>query len=312
MRTVKLVLAIFIIFFMSGCAGGPPVIQGEEEGPYRHYYRIIVLDGKGDPLPGATVDCFFFDDNRLVKTATLVTDEKGVVEGGVNVSLNRSAFKYRVKKDGYYEREGALHSDYGDMKYRKPVNGGYVLLFRNVDYLDRNFAASLSDTAIRDSMLDFVESFMRRNGKVESTLFPWSVSLARHGNRHYFRLTVEDNTMYNSGAFFEETLVAKIFRDTACPALAFVNTQTDDSTMLYGYDLTVRALCRNFCEPEDEGRVREFRYLVPGTALERYLEGYISHEKLLESSTCIVDGRIFETSDASSRTNYPECRFPRA
>ncbi len=212
MKGLALVVLFFSTVSLAGCAGGPRIIPGEEAGPFRHYYRLLVIDGTGEPLRGASVAYRFYDEHLLVRTGVALTDGEGLATEVVQVRRNRSGLDYRVTKPGFYDVTGMVRSDYGDIHYERPLNGGTVQLLTDVDYLH---PGSGDDSELEQTMIAFIDSFMARGDRAESTLVPWSVGLALHRNRHYFRFAVDDTTAYNSEAFFETRLAGRIFRDTA-------------------------------------------------------------------------------------------------
>lgn len=280
------------LVLLSGCAGSPMTRHEGIGGPSPHFYRLVVVDRDGAALEGASVEYTLYDGKRPVKSSSLTTGPDGLVEDGLETSRNRSRMEYRVTKKGYYENRGELLSDYGATRYEKPVNSDNVRLLRTVDYLDPAFVAALPPGALKNSIFSFIDRMARRVSRTDPVLMDGSVALVRIQNRNYLRFAVDDAIMYNVEAFTKARLVGRIFSDTALKtAVTAHETLGDSANMLFGYDVRVLALVRSFCDPEDRGTVREYRYLISETELKRHLGREITEDTLMEQSTAFLDGQ---------------------
>ncbi|HET57370.1 MAG TPA: hypothetical protein ENN35_02885 [Deltaproteobacteria bacterium] len=280
------------LVFLAGCAGSPTTRQEGSGGPSPHFYHLVVVDHDGVAVEGASVHYTLYDGKRPVKSSSLTTGPDGLVEDGLETSRNRSRIEYRATKKGYYETREELLSDYGATRYEKPVNSDYVRLLRTEDYLDPAFVAALPRDALKDSLFAFIDRMARRVSRTDPVLMDESVALVRIQNRNYLRFAVDDAIMYNVEAFTKARLVGRIFSDTALKtAVTAHETLGDSADMLFGYDVRVLALVRSFCDPEDRGAVREYRYLISETELKRHLGREITEDTLMERSAAFLDGQ---------------------
>lgn len=289
---------IAFLFLMVGCAAVP-----KQKPTVSHQYELSVVDVDGNPLPGVKVDYELKDNKRLVESTSYVTKSDGKVSISLTAtpdppytyseytySTYKSEFDYKASKDGYYAKSGELFNS----------NGGYpppktetITLIRPIDYFDKQFASTLSDTKLKAKILYFIDLIILQ-GLLTEFLEKHSINLMPFKGNSYLQFRFTNAYVYNSLKLDKYEIGKRLFDEVVRTVLSPLNEHVAESKLFYGYDLTIVGHTKSFTEEYAIAIPIKYRFMIPEKVARQYKNKDISGQQVLDASIILMDDERIE------------------
>ena len=308
MKSVHFPIIAFL-FLMAGCAPvqystvpqqKPTVPQ--QKPTVSHQYELSVVDVDGNPLPGVKVDYELKDNERLVESTSYVTKSDGKVSASLTATPDpqftystfyKSEFAYKASKDGYYAKSGELSKFKTDSKYTPPETKT-ITLVRPIDYFDKQFASTLSDTKLKAKILNFIDLIILQGLVTESVLETQSINLVPFKGNSYLQFKFTNVNVYNSLKLDKYEIGKRLFDEVVRKVLSPLNEHAAESKLFYGYDLTIVGHTKSFAKKYATAKPIEYRFMIPEKVVRQYKNKDISGQQVLDASVILMDDERIE------------------
>jgi hypothetical protein len=300
MKSVHFPIIAFL-FLMVGCAPVQYPTVPQQKPTVSHQYELSVVDVDGNPLAGVKVDYELKDNERLVESTSYVTKSDGKVSASLTVTpdprytystLYKSEFDYKASKNGYYSKSGEL-SKFEYSTYTQPETKT-ITLIRPIDYLNKEFAATLSDVKLKTKILSFIDLIILQGLVTESVLETQSVNLVPFKGNNYLQFKFTNVNVYNSLKLNKYDIGKRLFDEVVRKVLTPLNEHVAESNLFYGYDLTVVGHTKSFAEEYATAKPIEYRFMIPENIVRQYKNKDISGQQVLDASVVLMDDERIE------------------
>jgi hypothetical protein len=270
-----------------------------------HQYELLIVDVDGNQLEGVNIEYTLKDGERVVKNGSYITTSDGIFRENLNVTTdtnysyittyNKSNFDFKASKDGYYSKSGSMSSDYGS-KYSvsQPIEKDTIILIRPIDYFNKDFASSISDIALKEKVLNFIDLVILRSLTTESVLETRSINLITFKSNNYLQFRFKNANVYNSLKLNKYDIGKNLFDDVIRKILSPLNEYIGNSDLFYGYDLIVFGYTKSFAEKDATSELIEYRFLIPVKVVMQYKNKDISGQQVLDESVILMDDERIE------------------
>ena len=297
MKKVAIAIALVSTALLLGCAPYPAHLAQEQVISYPdivHSYEFAVMDIDGAPIEGATAAFSlkelptFSLKNKGIRTSgrstksEFKTDSAGKCAASLTVSQDPECEKYfacykseahcTVTKDGFFLESGSLSSSYGskhssDREY--PVTG-QIKLYKPIDYLSENFAATSSDRELKEKTLAFISVIRLQSIIVDADLVLRGVTISNFKSKKYMQFKIDTTTTFNSLKLNKYDVAKRIFDETIRKVLNPLNDYIGDPKNFYGYDIVAFGHTKSFADEHAKLEEIEYRFLLPQDAVKKY------------------------------------------
>lgn len=294
---------------LAGCAApqyyAPTVSSASSEAyniTVRHQYNVQVIDSAGEPLSGVDVAVSMSSKGASDKTASCVTDAKGLCDVvGLDVAKDpeynyitvyASTATVKGTKVGYYEGKGKgyLHDT------RKTDNAQTIKLrmLQPIDYIDTSLANSADDKELRARVLRFLEVIKLQSLLTDSEVMLKGVGTSEFKGKKYLRLRVNSDNVYNSLKMDKYAIGKQLYDEVVRKLLNPLNDHIAAPKAYFGYDIVVNGYTKNLTEKYAVPTKIEYRFLLPESAVRRYKDKDISGQALLDAGVILMDDERVE------------------
>jgi len=269
----------------------------------RHQYELSIVDVDGNPLEGVNIEYTLKDGEQVVKNGSYMTTSDGIFRENLNVNkdtryslltIYKSEFDFKASKDGYYSKSGSMSSDY-DQEYSisQPIKDT-IILIRPIDYFNKDFTSSISDIALKEKVLNFIDLIILQSLVTESVLETQSINLIAFKSNNYLQFRFKNVNVYNSLKLNKYDIGKILFDEVIRKVLSPLNEYIGNSDLFYGYDLTVIGYTKSFAEEYATAKPIEYRFLVPAKVVMQYKNKDISGQQVLDASVILMDDERIE------------------
>ena len=168
-----------------------------------HTYVLSIVDVNGSPLEGATIEYDVTDEKtkegKIIISKSFITTTNGeLTEIVSDLRHYVTTLGYKVSKDGYYPKSGALLSSWDggirNLRYRsirsesdmdKPVETEKIVLIHPTDYLDKGFVLDLE---LKGKVIRFIDLIILESRLTKSPLKLSSINLVTFKEKNTFSL----------------------------------------------------------------------------------------------------------------------------
>jgi hypothetical protein len=308
-QTANVLHIIAIVTLLSGCytIGSGPMVA-----PIQHQYELTVINMDNEPIDGATIDYTIKEDGQSyyeerepnVKSNTFITKSDGILRDsllvigwGWNNANKESMFNCVVTKTGYYAQSQNMDSDYGCVGTgfdNIQVVQDSVILVRPIDYFNKDFILTLSENAVKDEILSFIDLILLEGLIANTSLDLHSIDFANFKNEKYLQFKFSNNNIYNSLQLNKYDIGKILFDEVIRKILNPLNDYISESDSFFGYDLTVVGRTKSFAQTYGGMENVDFRFLIPKIAVNEYKDKDISGQQLLDKSVILMDDERVE------------------
>lgn len=302
-------LFYFIFLFLSGCITAPTPVQPlkiekeEPKIPIYYRYELSIVDINNNPLEGVNVEFDIMIFNQLVRSGSHVTKSDGIIkESELYKEKDRYAltslgteFQFKAKKEGYYTKSDSISCRYGESYWAKDtILKKKIMLIKPIDYFGKTFASSVSDTSLKNRILNFIDLIILKSFIADSTLDMQSINLVSFKNKKYLQFGLTNMNDYNSLKMNKYDIGKQLYDDVVRKILSPLNEYIGGSNMFYGYDLIVIGHTKNFAEKTSTAKSIEYRFLIPESIVRKYKNKDISGQQVLDASIILMDDERIE------------------
>jgi hypothetical protein len=202
-------------------------------------------------------------------------------------------FDYKISKEGYYSRSGQLNVYEVDSGPR-PTNKETITLIRPIDYLNKEFASTLSDVKLKTRILSFIDSIILQGLLAESVLETQSINLVPFKGNSYLQFKFSNVNVYNSLKLNKYDIGKRLFDEVIRKVLSPLNNHIADSSLFYGYDLTVVGSTKSFADDSATPESIEYRFMIPEKIVSQYKNKDISGQQVLDAAVILMDDERIE------------------
>lgn len=248
MKRVVFLVTVVLIFYYSGCATYTKTTTETyvEPSPIERTLVIKVIDIDSLAVENAKVRCVIEVDKEPVKIDSGLTDSLGIFRTSIivkgtreytSISYPSTEFKFEISKDGYYRKKGSKFNAYYERKdstYTKSI-----ILYKPIDYFDKEFAGSLTDIELKERILQFIDLIVLQGLFQNASLDYRSIRLSSFKGRSYIRFEFTHGNTYNSNRVNKYELGRILFDEVIRKILNPLNVIIGGSNLFYGYDIIV-------------------------------------------------------------------------
>jgi hypothetical protein len=272
----------------------------------KHNYELTFTDIDGKPLSGVHVDYSLGDWDKVVSSSSYTTGYDGKLYGTVVATPKEetlylgsgysfpvtyfsygTGIKYTAKKEGYYSKSDTINRvESGKDNETKTES---VMLLRPIDYLNRDFASTVSDIELKTRILSFIDLILLQGLLTDSMLAPQSINIIKFKDNSYLQFKFNNGIVYNSLKSNKYDIGKNIFDEVIRKVLTPLDKLIAGSDLFYGYDLTVIGYSKSFAEKDANKNPIEYRFMIPEDIARQYKNKDISGQQLLDSSIILMD-----------------------
>lgn len=265
-------------------AGGPSyALDATLYRQLRTLAPVTVLDSKGQPVAGATVNVQVFPGGPELRC---LTGANGICPGKVQFALTEPNFRMTVKA-----RAPGMHdaTAYFVEQLRQPKKTFDVTMTREDDYLCRALTTPAL-TAVGKQVLPSVE-LLRNIVAQEATFDYGSICLSTFKNRKYLSLPVLQPLEPGRQRFSNTQLGSIVFDELVRKILDV--TKSYGRLPVDGYDISVATQVADRSENYRNVTAKVYRFYLPKQAVEKYKDKDITSQQLIDASVVLLnDDRI--------------------
>lgn len=298
-------LAIVLVYLIGGLAifgsGGPSRYAEMPKTPGSHQYELSVVDVDGKPLEGVRIEYTSKVMGRIVERSSYPTSADGMLSKTVTVTIetrtlfSMSSFEFRATKDGYYPKTGKMSIDsLEDLQKPYATKRDKITLIRPIDYLNEEFALTLTDEKLKKKILTFIDLIILQGLVTESVLETHSVNLKPFKGNNYLQFKFVNANVYNSLKLDKYDIGKVLFDEVIRKILNPLNEHVAESKLFYGYDLTVVGHTKSFAEKYVSAKSIDYRFLIPEKIVRQYKNKDISGQQVLDASVILMDDERIE------------------
>lgn len=301
MRTVCFFVSA-VLLFMVGCAPVQYSPVEKQKPTVQHQYELTVVDVDGNPLEGVRIDYELKDRKSVVKSTSYITTTDGKLSESLSATPDpqftystfyESEFDYKASKDGFYSKSGKLSKYETDSNYT-PAKKETMTLIRPIDYLNKEFASTLSDVKLKTRILSFIDLIILQGLVTESVLETHSVNLVPFKGNSYLQFKFTNVNVYNSLKLDKYDIGKRLFDEVIRKILSPLNEHIAESNVFYGYDLTVVGHTKSFADEYATAKPIEYRFMIPEKTVRKYKNKDISGQQVLDASVILMDDERIE------------------
>jgi len=301
MKKLPLFVFAILLSIFGSCTPSYTVVTNLE---VLHQYELIIVDLEDNPIEEVKIEYSLKDWDNLVDSGTFTTSSDGIFRKTLNVSSDpkypsfkfyKSEFDYKISKDGYYKKSGIISSKYGT-KYSndEQLKKEKITLIRPVDYLNKEFASSLSDVELKTRILKFIDLIILQGIITESVLETQSIDLISFKDNNYLQFKFTNANVYNSLKLNKYDIGKRLFDEVIRKVLSPLNEYIARSNLFYGYDLTIIGYTKSFADEYAIAKPIEYRFIIPENIVREYKNKDISGQQVLDSSVILMDDERIE------------------
>jgi hypothetical protein len=240
------------------------------------------------------------DRDRVTQDTTVITGPDGIVSVAVTASADptytylkqyKTEFKYRVSKEGYYQKSGSLVSKYSGENYSldMPSESETVTLIKPTDYFVPTFLASNEGSTLKVRILGFIDILILRSLLSDSYLQVQAINLVSFKEKKYLTFKFINTNTYNSLKLNKYDIAKILFDEVIRKILTPLNDNLGDTKSFFGYDLTVVGYTKSFAQESAIPTSIIYRFLIPKETVLKYKNKDISGQQVLDQSVILMD-----------------------
>lgn len=245
---------------------------------------VTVLDSKGKPVAGATIDLQVFPGGPELRCLTNVN---GICPGKVQFALTEPNFRMTVKA-----RAPGMHdaTAYFVEQLSQPKKTFDVTMMREDDYLCRGLTTPAL-TALGKQVLPSVELLRSIVAQKEATFDYGSICLSTFKNKKYLSLPVLQPLEPGRQRYSNTQLGSIVFDELVRKILDV--TKSYGKLPVDGYDISVETQVADRSDNYRNVTAKVYRFYLPKQAVEKYKDKDITSQQLIDASVVLLnDDRI--------------------
>jgi hypothetical protein len=202
----------------------------------------------------------------------------------------KTEFKYKVSKEGYYDKSGSLDSKYGEeYSLDGSLKSEKVTLIKPTDYFEPTFLISPEGATLKVKILSFIDILKLQSFLSDSYVEVQAIGLVSFKEKKYLTFKFINTPTYNSLRVNKYDLAKALFDEVIRKILTPLNDNLGDATSFFGYDLSIVGHTRSFAEEYSLSSSIVYRFLIPKDTVLKYKDKDISGQQVLDQSIILMD-----------------------